>query len=129
MGAIGISPGDEVIVPPTTMSATAMAPIFYGGIPVFVDIEKDFFCLDVMKVKNSISSKTKAIIAVNLFGHPAHLAELREIADKRGIYLIEDAAQCPLAKENGIYAGTIGHIGVFSLNYHKQNLLNHHRQA
>ncbi len=119
LGAIGLSPGEEVIVPPVTMSATAMAPLFYGGIPVFVDIEKDFFCLDIEKVKKSISSKTKAIIAVNLFGHPAYLSELRQIADKNEIYLIEDAAQCPLATENGIYAGTIGHIGVFSLNYHK----------
>ena len=119
LGAIGLSPGEEVIVPPVTMSATAMAPLIYGGVPVFVDIEKDYFCLDVAKVRNAINSKTKAIIAVNLFGHPAYLNELKEIADKNNIFLIEDAAQCPLATENDIYAGTVGHIGVFSLNYHK----------
>ena len=102
-----------------TMSATVMAPLIYGGIPVFVDIEEDYFCIDLNKVELAINSKTKAIIAVNLFGHPAELRRLRDLADKNGIYLIEDAAQCPLASENSFYAGTIGHIGVFSLNYHK----------
>jgi perosamine synthetase len=119
MGAIGISPGDEVIVPPFTMSATAMAPLVYGGIPVFVDIEENTFCLDPELVKQAITPRTKAIIAVNLFGHPASLSVLRQIADQKNIYLIEDNAQAPLAKENGKYAGTVGHIGVFSLNYHK----------
>ena len=119
MGAIGIAPGDEVIVPPYTMSATSTAPLIYGGIPVFADIEPDTFCLDVEAVRAAISPRTRAIIAVNLFGHPARLAELRELADQRGLYLIEDNAQAPLAMENGAYAGTIGHIGVFSLNYHK----------
>lgn len=119
VGAIGVSPGDEVIVPPYTMSATAMAPLVYGGIPVFVDIEPETFCLDVEAVRAAITPKTKAIIAVNLFGHPAQLEELVELARKNGIALIEDNAQGPLATENGRYAGTIGDIGVFSLNYHK----------
>lgn len=119
MGACGIGPGDEVIVPPCTMSASAMAPIFYGGIPVFVDIEPETFCLDVEEVKKAITPKTRAILVVNIFGHPAKLHELRELADAHGIFLIEDNAQGPLASENGRYAGAIGHIGVFSLNYHK----------
>ncbi len=119
MGAIGLCPGDEVIVPPNTMSATAMAPIVYGGVPVFVDVEDETFCLDVEKVSAAITSRTKAILAVNLFGHPARLTELRRIADENGIYLVEDNAQGPLASEDARYAGTIGHIGVFSLNYHK----------
>lgn len=119
MGAIGIEPGDEVIVPPYTMSATAMAPLIYGGVPVFVDIEPDTFCLNPELVKQCITSNTKAIIAVNLFGHPARLHELLEICRNNNIYLIEDNAQGPLAMEHGKWAGTIGHIGVFSLNYHK----------
>lgn len=119
MGAIGISPGDEVIVPPTTMSATAMAPLFYGGIPVFADIEEETFCIDVAATEAAITSKTKAILAVNLFGHPAELGALRALADQHGIYLVEDSAQAPMAFENGRRAGTVGHIGVFSLNYHK----------
>lgn len=119
LGAVGVSPGDEVIVPPLTMSATVMAPLIYGGIPVFVDIEPDYFCIDPKKVEEAITPRTRAIVAVDLFGHPAALLELRKIADKKGIFLIEDAAQAPLASEENQLAGTIGHIGVFSLNYHK----------
>ena len=119
VGAAGIGPGDEVIVPPYTMSATAVASLFYGGIPVFADIEPETFCLDVAAVKRVLTARTRAIIAVNLFGHPARLHELRRLADERGIVLIEDNAQAPLAQEAGRYAGTIGHVGVFSLNYHK----------
>ena len=119
MGAIGLSPGDEVIVPPYTMSATVMAPLVYGGIPVFVDIEADSFCLDPSAVAEAVTGKTKAIIAVNLFGHPARLAELRSLADRSGIYLIEDNSQAPLAQEFGRFSGTVGDIGIFSLNYHK----------
>lgn len=119
IGAAGVEPGDEVIVPPYTMSATVVAPLIYGGIPVFVDIEPDTFCLNVGNVRAAIGPRTKAIIAVNLFGHPARLQELRVLADDYGLMLIEDNAQGPLAAENGVYAGTIGHIGIFSLNYHK----------
>ena len=119
MGAIGLGPGDEVIVPPYTMSATVMAPLAYGGIPVFADIEDKTFCLDVDSVKAAIGPRTKAIIAVNLFGHPARLHELRALADERGLTLVEDNAQAILATEDGKYTGCIGHIGVFSLNYHK----------
>ena len=119
MGAVGVSPGDEVIVPPYTMSATAMAPLIYGGIPVFVDIEEDTYCLDPALVREAITPKTRAVVAVNLFGHPAALHELRSLCDEHGIALVEDNAQAPLATERGRFAGTIGHIGVFSLNYHK----------
>ncbi|MCK6418556.1 MAG: DegT/DnrJ/EryC1/StrS family aminotransferase, partial [Alphaproteobacteria bacterium] len=119
MGAIGISPGDEVIVPPYTMSATAIAPLVYGGIPVFAEIEDQYFCLDVTQVQKKISSRTKAIIAVNLWGHPAQLSELRALCDENSIYLIEDNAQAILSREKGVYTGNIGHIGIFSMNIHK----------
>lgn len=119
LGACGVGPGDEVIVPPYTMSATAVAPYVYGGIPVFVDIEPETFCIDIERVRAAITDRTKAIIAVNLFGHPARLAELRALADLHGICLVEDNAQAPLATENGVLSGTVGHIGVFSLNRHK----------
>jgi perosamine synthetase len=119
LGALGVGPGDEVIVPPYTMSATAMAPLIYGCIPVFVDVEPDTFCLDLEAVRAAIGPRTRAIIAVNLFGHPARLAELARLAASHGVALIEDNAQGPLAEEHGRYAGTIGDIGVFSLNYHK----------
>jgi dTDP-4-amino-4,6-dideoxygalactose transaminase len=119
MGAIGLSPGDEVIVPPWTMSATVAAPIFYGGIPVFADIEDETFCIDPAEVSKQITDRTKAVICVNLFGHPARLAELRALCDANGLYLIEDNAQSPLGSEYGKPTGCIGHIGVYSLNFHK----------
>jgi perosamine synthetase len=119
LGALGLGPGDEVIVPPFSMSATAMAPLFYGGIPVFVDVEPNFFCLDANKVEDAITSRTRVILAVNLFGLPADLLRLRQLADKYGLFLVEDNAQSPLAKQGNLFAGTVGHVGVFSLNYHK----------
>ncbi len=119
VGAAGIGPGDEVIVPPTTMSATAVAVLAYGGIPVFVDLEPDYFCLDPAKVEAAVTPKTRAIIAVNLFGHPAELARLRALADRHGLILIEDNAQAILGSENGRACATIGHMGVYSLNVHK----------
>jgi dTDP-4-amino-4,6-dideoxygalactose transaminase len=119
MGAVGVGPGDEVIVPPYTMSATAMAPLFYGGIPVFADVDSETYCLDVDSVRAAITPRTRAILVVNLFGHAAKLHELRALADEHGLKLVEDNAQSPLATERGRYTGAIGHIGVFSLNYHK----------
>jgi dTDP-4-amino-4,6-dideoxygalactose transaminase len=119
VGAAGIGPGDEVIVPAYTMSATAIAILAYGGIPIFVDIEEKYFCLDFESVEAAITRKTKAIIVVNLFGHPAELHRLRTLAEAHKIKLIEDNSQAPFSRENDRFSGTIGHIGVFSLNYHK----------
>jgi dTDP-4-amino-4,6-dideoxygalactose transaminase len=119
MGAVGVSPGDEVIVPAYTMSASVVAPLIYGGIPVFADIDSETFTLDLASVEAAITPRTRAIVVVNLFGQPACLQALRELADRHRIILVEDNAQGPLAAEHGRYAGTIGHIGVFSLNYHK----------
>ena len=119
--AIGIKPGDEVIVSPYTMSATAAVPKILGAKIVFADIEDETFGLDPLEVGNLISNpKTKAVIVTNLFGHPARLKELKSLCDNHGVYLIEDNAQSIFAKEGTKYAGTIGHIGVFSLNVHKQ---------
>lgn len=117
--AVGVTYGDEVIVSPYTMSATAAAPKLLGAKIVFADIEPDTFTIDPVEVSNLIGPNTKAVIATNLFGHPAHLRELMDICEGHGVYLIEDNAQAIFAKENGVYAGTIGHIGVFSLNVHK----------
>lgn len=119
IGACKIEPYDEVIVPPYTMSATAMAPLAYGAIPVFADIEPDTFCLDVRAARRAITPRTRAILTVNIGGHPSSLHELKALCEEHNLFLIEDNAQGPLAKENGKYAGTIADIGVFSLNYHK----------
>ena len=121
-GAIGLQPGDEVIVTPWSMTCSATAPMIYGAIPVFADIEKDYFCLDPEDVKRKITSKTKAIIVVDLFGQPIDI-ELRKLADSYGVYLIEDAAQALGAHytvdDKKRMTGTIGHIGCFSFTQGK----------
>lgn len=119
MGAIGLCPGDEVIVSPYTMCASATAPLIYGGIPAFADIERDYYCLDPDSVLDKITDKTKAIIVVNIFGQPHNADRIREIAKEHNLFVIEDNAQGPGAQYDGKYAGTLGDIGVFSLNYHK----------
>ena len=119
VGAAGIGPGDEVIVSPYSMTISATAPLFYGAIPVFADVEKDYFCLDPKSVEERISKKTKAIIAVDIFGQPYDADKINKIAKKHGLIVIEDCAQAPGAKYGGKFAGTLGDIGVYSLNYHK----------
>ncbi|HXB41274.1 MAG TPA: DegT/DnrJ/EryC1/StrS family aminotransferase [Bacteroidia bacterium] len=119
MGAIGIQPGDEVIVSPYTMSASAVAPLAYGGIPVFADIDPNTFCLDPKSIQERITPRTKAIIIVHIFGHPADMDAVMEIAKKNNLCVIEDCAQAPNGKYKGKYVGSIGDLGVFSLNYHK----------
>lgn len=119
VGASGISPGDEVIVAPYTMIASATAALVYGGIPVFADIDEDIFCITPMSIRERITPYTRAIIVVDLFGHPADLGEIMNIARENNLLVIEDAAQAPGAKYHGRNAGTLADIGVFSLNYHK----------
>lgn len=119
VGAAGIEPGDEVIVGPWSMSISASAPLFYGGIPVFADVEPDCFCLDPIDVERKITPKTKAVVAVDLFGQPYDADAINALAAKHNLIVIEDAAQAPGASLNGRPAGTLAHMGVFSLNYHK----------
>ncbi|MBB54129.1 MAG: DegT/DnrJ/EryC1/StrS aminotransferase [Magnetovibrio sp.] len=119
VAAVGVGPGDEVIVPPTSMSASATCVVMANAVPVFADIEDETFCLDPNEVEKKITPRTKAIIVVNLFGHPARLEALKEISSEHELALIEDNAQSPGAAINGKFAGTIGDIGVLSLNYHK----------
>jgi dTDP-4-amino-4,6-dideoxygalactose transaminase len=119
IGACGIQPGDEVIVSPYTMSASAIAPIAYGGVPVFADIDEENFGLCPQSVESRITHRTKAILVVHIFGNPAKMDEIMEIAQRYNLKVIEDCAQAPLAEYKGRKVGTIGHLGVFSLNYHK----------
>lgn len=119
MGALGIEPGDEVIVCGYSMAISAVAPLFYGGIPVFADIEKDFFCLSTDDVARKITPYTKAIIVVDLFGQPYDVIGLNNLAEKHGLKIVEDCAQAPGAMYENSFTGTLGDIGVFSLNYHK----------
>jgi perosamine synthetase len=119
VGAVGVEPGDEVICAPYSMSATATAILFYGGIPVFADIDPVTFNIDPKSVEKKITSRTKAIMLVHLFGHPADMDEIMKIAKKNNLKVIEDAAHAPAAKYKGKYVGAIGDVGGFSLNYHK----------
>jgi len=119
LAAAGVGVGDEVIVSPYTMSASATSAVMCGAKPIFVDIEADTFCLDVEQVAARITPKTKAIMAVNIFGQSSDLTPLRKIADLHSIALIEDNSQAPAAQYNGKWTGTIGDMGIFSLNRHK----------
>lgn len=119
VGACGIQPGDEVIVSPYTMSASALAPILYGGIPVFADIDERNFGLCPRSVAAKITPRTKAILVVHIFGNPAKMDEIMALAAQHNLKVIEDCAQAPFAEYKGRKVGTIGHLGVFSLNYHK----------
>jgi len=119
IGACGIGPGDEVIVTPYTMSATATAILVYNGIPVFADVEMENYNLDPLSIEKKITDRTKAIFVVHIFGHPADMDPIMRLAEKYGLKVIEDAAQAPGALYNGRPAGTIGDIGVYSLNCNK----------
>jgi perosamine synthetase len=119
IGACGIKPGDEVIVSPYTMSASAVAPIIYGAVPVFADVDYNNYGLDPESIEKCITPRTKAILVVHIFGNPARMDEIMAIAKRHNLYVIEDCAQAPMAKYKDKYVGTIGDVGIFSLNYHK----------
>jgi len=119
VGAIGIAPGDEVIVTPWTMVATATAILHWNGIPVFADINPQTFNLDPASVEAAVTPRTRAILCADIFGQSADLPALRAIADRHGLRLLTDTAQAPGALLAGRSAGTAADIGGFSLNYHK----------
>lgn len=119
VGALGIEPGDEVIVTPYSMCISATAPLWYGAVPVFADIEPDYFCLDPKSVESKITPRTKAIIVVDILGQSYDADAINAIAKKHGLKVIEDAAQAPGALYKGRSAGTLADIGVYSLNFHK----------
>ena len=119
LGAIELEPGDEVIVSPWTMCASATAILVWNAIPVFADIEPETYGLCPISIEKNISPRTKAIMVTDIFGHAADLTAIMAIAKKHNLKVIEDCAQAPGAKFNEKYVGTIADIGVFSLNYHK----------
>ena len=119
LGAIGLEPGDEVIVSPWTMSASATSILVWNGIPVFADIEAETFNLDPTAIEKNITPYTKAIMVPDIFGHAADLERIMALARQYHLKVIEDAAQAPGALYQGRQVGTIADIGVYSLNYHK----------
>lgn len=119
VGALSLGYGDEVIVSPYTMSACALAPLIYGAIPVFADVDPNSGCLDPRSILQKISPRTKAIIVVHQFGFPADMDRIMQIAERHKLKVIEDCAQAHGATFRGLRLGTIGDIGVFSLNVNK----------
>jgi dTDP-4-amino-4,6-dideoxygalactose transaminase len=116
--AVGVGPGDEVIVPGFTFVASISAIVYARARPVLAEID-DTFCLDPVDVEARITPRTKAIIAVHMLGAPAALRELKAIADKHGIALIEDCAQAFGATYDGVGVGGIGTVGCYSFNEYK----------
>ena len=119
IGAIGLEPGDEVITTPWTMAATATAILHWNGIPVFADIDPDTFNICPNSVAQLITPRTRAIMAVDIFGQSADMPALRALADQHGLKLLCDTAQAPGARVGNAFTGTFADIGGFSLNYHK----------
>jgi dTDP-4-amino-4,6-dideoxygalactose transaminase len=120
VAAAGIAPGDEVITSGITDIGTVIGVLFQQAVPVFADLEPNTANLDPADVERKITSRTKAIIAVHLFGNPCKLAELKAIADRHKLILIEDSAQAWGARYRGKPISTIGNIGCFSLQDSKQ---------
>jgi len=117
--AVGVDPGEEVIVTPYSFSASAACALMHGAIPVFGDVQEDIYCLDPQSVESLVSPLTKVVIPVHLFGHPADMDELMKVARKHDLKVIEDCAQSPGAFYKGQRTGTIGDCGVFSFTENK----------
>lgn len=116
LAALGIGAGDEVILADTNWIASAAPIIYLGASPVFVDILPDTWCLDPQRVREAITSKTKAIIAVHLYGNLCDMDELMAIGEEYGIPVIEDAAEAIGSVYHGKHAGSIGKFGAFSFH-------------
>lgn len=114
LGAAGIGPGDEVITTCMSFPATATSILLFNSIPVFVDVEKDSFCIDPTEVEKAITPKTKAILVVHLCGNVAKMDSIMKIARRHRLIVIEDCAQAPGVKYKDRFVGTIGDAGVFS---------------
>lgn len=121
MMALGVGPGDEVIVPANTFIATAWAPSYCGATPVFVDCTSDTWEIDPDKIEEKITERTKGIIGVHLYGQPFEFDRVKEIADKHGLFVVEDCAQAHGAGYKGRLAGSLGEMGCFSF-YPGKNL-------
>ena len=112
--ALGIGPGDEVIVPTLTYIASVNAITYTGATPVFVDSLEDTWQMDPDDVRRKISPKTRAIMAVHLYGHPCDMDALQSIAREHSVYLVEDCAEAIGTLYRGKHVGTFGDVGTFS---------------
>jgi dTDP-4-amino-4,6-dideoxygalactose transaminase len=112
--ALGMEPGEEVVVPSLTFGSTATAVVHQAGVPVFADIDRELYTLDHTDLERCVTDETFAIMPVHLYGHPAEMDEIREFADEHDLYVIEDAAQAHGASYKGNKVGSIGDAGCFS---------------
>ena len=112
--ALGVKPGDEIIVPTLTYVATANAVVYCGATPVFVDSEPETWNMDPTRIEALIGPNTKGIIVVHLFGHPVDMDPIMELARRCGLFVLEDAAESPGAEYKGQRVGSIGHAATFS---------------
>jgi dTDP-4-amino-4,6-dideoxygalactose transaminase len=119
--AAGVAPGHEVITVPFTFVATVAAIEYTGARPVFVDIDPATGTIDVDRIAPAITPRTRAIVPVHLYGNPADMTAVREVADRHGLVVIEDAAQAHGAEHRGRRVGSLGHLGCFSF-YPAKNL-------
>lgn len=119
--AAGIGPGDEVIVPAHTFSASAFAAVHAGAEPVFCDVDRGTGLIDPASAADAVGPRTAAVVAVHLYGQVAEVDSIREICDGRGLALIEDAAQAHGARRSGRRAGSLGDVSAFSF-YPSKNL-------
>jgi perosamine synthetase len=119
LAALGLEPGDEVILPTFTMIATINAVTYAGATPVLVDSEPCTWNLDLEQLAAKITPKTKAIIPVHTYGHPVHMDPLMELADQHGLFVLEDAAEAHGAEYKGRRTGGLGHAGGFSFYANK----------
>lgn len=114
LAALGVGPGDEVLVPDLTFGATANAVIHCGATPVFIDISAETWTLDPKLINERITSRTRAIIPVHLYGHPCDMTPIIDIAAQHRLFLVEDCAQALGAEYQGTKVGTLGDVGCFS---------------
>jgi perosamine synthetase len=119
LASIGVSRGDEVIIPSFTMIATAFAVIYCGAKPVLVDAERDTWNINVDKIEEKVTDKTKVIMPVHIYGHPCNMDTILKVAKKHNLYVIEDAAEAHGAEYKGKKTGGIGNIGCFSFYANK----------
>ena len=119
IGSIGLKQGDEVILSPWTMSACVSSILAWGAIPIFCDIDKETFCINSQLIKSKISRKTKAIMAIDIFGQSSDIKNIKKVIKDKKIVLISDSAQAIGSKYYGKFSGTVSDIGGFSFNYHK----------
>lgn len=112
--AMGVGPGDEVVIPSLTYVATANAVRYTGATPVFADVEASTWCLDPAALEAAVTPRTRGVIVVHLYGHPADMDAIQAVADRHGLWVVEDAAEAHGARYRGRRVGGLGSIGTFS---------------